>query len=91
MGNVVGRDFGAGVTIQPGFVENLHPALKELLDVEKLIKQSENAGPLENADSGVITFQRRRNLQTVKELDHWLKQGPPGSPEQVTPNPWKIH
>ena len=81
MGNPVAGDCGG--TISPRFsVDGLHPRLLDLVDVEKLRKQSEEAARTEGTGPDVRGLCRRMNVTAVLHLDAWLKQlYPVGAPD----------
>lgn len=74
MGSMIGPDFGGDLRVRTDFVENLHPVLKELVDIEKLAKQAAYTTSAGNPGQDGLPFQRRRNLMAVKELDQWLRE-----------------
>ena len=73
MGNMVTGDRGGAAS--PHFaVDELHPRLLELVDVEKLREQRAAAARAESTRLDIRSLQWRLNLRASLELDVWLKQ-----------------
>ena len=74
-GNIVGLDRHSPANVGQFSINKLHPALTKLIDVKKLNEQiTAMAQPETQKDDG-LTFQFRRNRQTVENLNQWLRQG----------------
>ncbi len=60
-------------------LDQLHPDLKGLIDVEKLTRQAGKIADADTARTPALRTQISRNLRAVKHLDYWLKHCPPGA------------
>ena len=74
MGNITGSDHPGLMDMEPVSITDLDPELTKLLDVNKLNEQIVAMAKSENKKIDDLSFQFRRNWQTVKNLDQWLKQ-----------------
>ena len=74
MGSPVRNDVFNDASVGPSFVDELHPELKDLVEVKKLAAQIEAIGHDESSRNRAMFFQIRRNLNNVKTIDYWLKQ-----------------
>ena len=74
MGLPVRNDVFNDASVSPSFVEELHPELKDLVEVEKLAAQAKAMDQSETKKNTELFSQIRRNLHNVKTIDYWLKQ-----------------
>ena len=74
MGNIVGSDHRGRMDMDTVSITDLDPELTKLLDVKKLNEQIMAMAQSENKKIDDLSFQFRRNRQTVKNIDQWLKQ-----------------
>ena len=74
MGNIVGWDHSGHADMDTVSVTDLHPKLKKLIDVKKLDEQITAMAQSETQKDDGLIFQFRRNVQTVKNLNLWLRQ-----------------
>ena len=74
MGNIVNSDHRGHIDMETVSITDLHPELTKLIDVKKLNEQITAMAQPENKKDDGLTFQFRRNEQTVENLNQWLKQ-----------------
>ncbi len=72
MGNIMGPDHSGRMDTVPN--TDLHPELTKLIDVKKFNEQITAMAQSKTGKDDGLTFQFRRNGQTVKNLDIWLKE-----------------
>jgi len=75
MGNMVNSDHRSHFDMESAPGTDLHPELAKLIEVKKLDEQITSMAQPENKNDDGLAFQFRRNAQTVKNLNQWLKQG----------------
>jgi len=76
MGNVIRSDSSERMVQGAKIDDVLHPVIKELVDLDKLNRQVEQAKHHTGEPGDNLTFQFRRNLHAVNGLNFWLKNCP---------------
>ena len=74
MGNIVGLDHFGQIDMDTMSITNLHPELTKLIDVKRLDKQITAMSQFKIKKDDGLTFLFRRNVQTVKSLNYWMRK-----------------